>query len=647
MKCFAVLFLLASPVFSVPVKITIDPTPAHTVPRTLNGIFFEDINYGADGGLYAELVQNRSFEHQEHLHAWAQSDAGGEGTLTVSSEKPFHADNLHFLRLQVSKAGTGVANEGWDGIVLDAGANYRFSTLARHNGGSGEVVIRLVGDNGETLAESRIQGIGREWKRLEAILTSSGKADRARLVVLAASPGDTDLDVVSLFPEKTFKRRDNGLRADLATALMDMKPGFLRFPGGCIVEGQNMANAYRWKETVGNIATRRQNKNRWMDSFSVKAPQYYQTYGLGFYEYFLLCEDLGAEPLPILNCGMSCQFEKGGRVPLDQLKPFIQDGLDLIEFANGPVTSTWGAKRAAMGHPAPFNLKLLGIGNEQWGPEYLERYKPTYEAFKAKHPEIQLVMASGPKVGDGKWRFIMDAIKAGMPADIVDEHFYCPPDWFLANADMYDAYDRKGPKIFAGEFAAHADRKSSLQVAIAEAAMMTGILRNSDVVVMASYAPLFAKKERTQWAPDLIYFDNRRVCLTPSYYVQALFGQNRPDAILPVKLADNETHADPAAAKGAHKRLYVVAGTDRNAGETVLFVVNAGSQPEEATIALGEGSIAPGTGKRVTLTAENPNAINTLDVPDAVRPQTETFPVGGGSIDTSFPANSLTVLRFK
>ncbi len=650
MKTVACLAFLAVPLLAAPVQISITPKPSHDVPRSLHGLFFEDINYGADGGLYAELVQNRSFEHAESLYAWSPVSRNAQGTLSVSDDKPCHPQNPHFARLDVKVPGEGfgISNEGWDGIVLDPGANYFVSLFARHAAGKGKLIVRLVDETGSPLAESSIPALGKDWKRYELTLKSSRKADHAKLEVLSAAPGITDLDVISLFPENTWNHRKNGLRQDLVKVLKDMKPGFLRFPGGCIVEGRTLDNAYRWKETIGDIAARKQNKNRWMDAVNLKAPQYYQSYGLGFFEYFLLCEDIGAEPLPILNCGMSCQFQNAEKVPVGQLQPYIQDALDLIEFANGPTTSQWGAKRAAMGHPAPFHLKLLGVGNEQWGPEYLERYKPFQAALKSKYPDVQLVMATGPRVDDGHWKLIMDQTRKGLPADILDEHYYCPPDWFLANADRYDRYDRKGPKIFAGEFAAHvAGLKSSLQAAIAEAALMTGILRDSDVVSMASYAPLFAKKDHTQWTPDLIFFDNRRVCLTPSYHVQALFSQNRPDAILPVTLAGNNPAADASAAKGATKRLYVTAGIDRASREIILFVVNPGNQAEEASISLNSGSFAKGTGTRIVLASNSPDAVNTLDSPDAVKPRSEEFPVDGGAITTSFAADSLTILRVK
>jgi len=647
-------FLLVTTVLGDPVRITIERAPSHDVPKTLNGIFFEDINYGADGGLYAELIQNRSFEHEDALAAWSQAGRGGMGTIQISEEKPFHSKNPHFLRLEVSDPGHGfgVANEGWDGIALNGGETYPFSILVRHVSGRGKLLVRLVAEDGSSLAESILSGIGSDWKRLQGVLKPSRSADRAKFEVLALVPGVTDIDMVSLFPAKTWNNRPNGLRSDLVKALKDLKPGFVRFPGGCIVEGQNMGNAYRWKETIGDIATRPEKKNRWMDSFQVKAPQYYQTYGLGFYEYFLLCEDLGAEPLPILNCGMSCQFEKGCQVVCGkELDPYIQDALDLIEFANGAASSTWGAKRAAMGHPEPFHLKFLGIGNEQWGPEYLERYKAFYEKLKGLHPGIQFVMATGPGVGDAKWKFLMDQIRNGLPADMIDEHYYRSPGWFLANAGMYDHYDRKGPKVFAGEYAAHLPKrdgdvleaKSQLRAAIAEAVMLTGFLRNSDVVVMSSYAPLFARKDHTQWTPDLIYFDNRRVCLTPSYHVQALFSRNRPDAVLPMTLTGNDLPSDPATKSAAKSRLHAVAGLDRVTGQTLLFVVNPGRQSEKATIVPATGSFAKGEAVCTVLSGD-PESINTLENQEVVKPVTTRIPIEE-TISINFPPDSVTLLR--
>ncbi len=522
-------------------RLTVDAGATGTpVAPTLHGLFFEDINYGADGGLYAELVQNRSFEHREPLYAWSVvARAGAQGRVAVESEAPMNANNLHFLRIYTTKAGAdgyGVANSGFDGIPVRTGNRYLFSVRARVRAGkSNRLRVALEDGAGRVLAQQEFTGLTPAWQKFDATFTSPETAKNARLVLLAVDEGVMDVDMVSLFPADTFKNRPNGLRADLAQLLADMKPGFLRFPGGCIVEGKDCANSYRWKDTIGDVAERRQNWNLWQDG---QSPEYSQTYGLGFFEYFQFCEDIGAEPVPVINCGMSCQARQGTHVPLNELGPWVQDALDLIEFANGPVTSPWGARRAQLGHSQPFHLKFLAVGNEQWHQEYFDRYRIFYDALKAQHPEIQLISSSGPFAGDELWKFAWSKFRSGTPAQIVDEHYYVPPAWLLENVDRYADYDRRGPKIFVGEFAAHDGRarRNNLRAALAEAAYLTGLLRQSDEVIMASYAPLFGKYGHAQWHPNLIWFDNTRVVPTPSYHVQSLFAQNRPDVVLPVKL---------------------------------------------------------------------------------------------------------------
>jgi alpha-L-arabinofuranosidase len=509
--------------------------PQHPVQATMWGVFFEDINYAADGGLYAELVQNRSFEHRDKMYSWSEVKRGGAGQLEIATEQGVHPNNLSFLRMQITAAGYGVGNSGFGGIAVQDGGKYWFAAHVRASAGfRGEIVVRLEDEAGINIGETRLKRIGSDWKRHEATITSKSTTPKARLVILASAPGTVDLDVVSLFPKDTFKGRRNGLRKDLAQLLADMKPGSFRFPGGCIVEGTDFNNMYRWKDTVGEIWERKQNWNLWQNA---ESPQYHQTYGLGFFEYFQFCEDIGAAPVPILNCGMCCQARRGRHVPLDQLQPFIQDALDLIEFANGPVTSQWGGLRAKMGHPKPFNLKFLGVGNEQWNQEYFDRYEPFYKAIKAKHPEIEIISTSGPGPSDDLYHFAWNKFRSGTPADLVDEHYYRPPQWFLENVNRYDSYDRNGPKVYAGEYAAHDNnRRNNMRSAIAEAAFMTGLLKNADVVHMAAYAPLFAKEGNVQWRPDLIWFDNTRTYPSPSYHVQAMYGRNLPDVTLPVKV---------------------------------------------------------------------------------------------------------------
>ncbi len=511
------------------------------VSPIMHGVFFEDINYGADGGLYAELVQNRSFENRDSLYSWEVVNPEANAKASVESLEPLNTNNPHFLRLDIRAAGEdfGVANDGFEGIPLNQDEVYLFSVQTRSDHGfRGALRVVLEDEQGREIGTGRIEGVGgNNWQPFETTLTSAETVTNARLVIIADGQGRLDLDMISLFPKHTYKNRRNGLRADLVQMLADMEPGFLRFPGGCVVEGKDLANAYRWKDTVGDIAERRQNWNRWQDAVATMAPHYYQTYGLGFFEYFQLCEDIGAEPVPILNCGMSCQYQDGQTVPLGELDPWVQDALDLVDFANGPADSAWGSVRARMGHPEPFHLKYLGIGNEQWDETYFQRYQVFYDALKAKCPEIHLITTSGPGVDDHWWNLAWRKFEQGTPAEIVDEHYYRSPQWFLDNTTRYAGYDRDGPKVFAGEFAAHdSGRENNLRCALAEAAFMTGLLRNADVVVMASYAPLFAKEGFTQWRPDLIWFDNTRVYGSPSYYVQALFSRNRPDIVLPVHL---------------------------------------------------------------------------------------------------------------
>jgi alpha-L-arabinofuranosidase len=417
--------------------------------------------------------------------------------------------------------------------------------------------VQLESKDGQSIGSAHPIAIGKTWELYEAQITPTVDATDARLAVYVAQRGGADLDMISLFPEKTFKNRLNGMRADLAQMLADMHPSFMRFPGGCIVEGDCRENMYRWKNTIGDIADRAENHNRWMGAVPTKAPQYYQTFGLGFFEYFQLCEDIGAEPLPVINCGMTCQFqpEHGWVAPLSEMGEFVQDALDLVEFANGPVTSTWGAKRAAMGHPAPFNMKMMAIGNEQWGEDYFPRYNLFYKALKEKHPEIKLVTTAGPAVDDLWWTMAWDKFhKNQPPAEIVDEHYYRVPRWFYEQADRYSANDRNGPKIFAGEYAAHPlGLRNSMHGALAEAAFLTGLVKNSDVVALSSYAPLFAKIGDSQWVPDMIYFTNTTVYGTPSYHVQSLFSNNKGDVVLP---ADIQAPSTPVVFQGKAMTLF-------------------------------------------------------------------------------------------
>lgn len=542
--------------------------PGHRIPGTLYGIFFEDINYAADGGLYAELIANRGFDWQgKELEAWSKDyRGGGTARLSREAEAPLHPRTAQYLRIEVlhpgqDKAGVGVSNSGFGGIALQQGAIYDLAFHARpHPDYSGGLTVRLEAGTGETLASFRIdpQDLKRrqptskaaspvapiplaDWSKYTAELKSSATTTDARLVVLCDAVGTVDLEFVSLFPRDTYKQRRNGLRADLVELLKAMKPGSMRFPGGCIVEGTDLANRYDWKRTVGPVEGRPVNHNLW---------GYWQSGGLGFFEYFQLAEDIGASPLPILAAGMSCQFRKSEMIPLDGLDQVIQDALDLIEFANGSPSSRWGKLRADMGHPAPFRLKMLGIGNENWGMDFIRRYEIIYKGIKARHPEIEIVSSAGAGPAGAEYDLAWKQIPQ-IGAQWIDEHYYVSADWLFNSTRRYDKFPRNGPKVYVGEYACHLpDRANNLYAALAEAAMMTGFERNSDVVGMTAYAPLFSKIGSTQWTPDLIWFTNTRSYGTPSYHVQRLFGNHRPDRILPTEVRSASKTPVPSGSIG-------------------------------------------------------------------------------------------------
>jgi hypothetical protein len=470
-----------------------DKPGAHINPA-MWGVFFEDINFGADGGLYAELVKNRGFEFPDPLMGWSKLTPGiAKGNLSIHDENPFNRANPHYLRIESdSKVPFGVANEGFRGMGVQKGEAYDFSAQVRQVDGSPVLRIELYSGQGALLDSVHLTNSSSEWKKIKAVLHPNETDAHAKLYVLLEGQGSVDFDMISLFPERTWKNRPGGLRADMVQMLADLKPGFVRFPGGCIVEGSQLERRYQWKKTIGPVEDRALVINRWNYEFLHRpAPDYFQSFGLGFFEFFQMCEDIGAQPLPIINCGMACQFNSGELCPMDQLDTYIQDALDLIEFANGPASSTWGAKRAAMGHPEPFNLKMIGIGNEQWDEQYIERYATFHKALKEKYPDIQLISSAGPSPDDRRFKFAWPKLRE-LKADIVDEHCYANPDWFFKNTHRYDDYDPNGPKVFMGEYAAQSDKvvsvknRNNWECALAEAAYMTGLERNAAVVRMAS-----------------------------------------------------------------------------------------------------------------------------------------------------------------
>ena len=448
------------------------------IQPTMYGHFFEDINYGADGGLYAELIKNRSFEFPQNFMGWDVF-----GNVTLLDDGPFDK-NPHYVRLGDpghAHKRTGIENEGFFGIGIKANESYRFSVWAR--GENQKIIVELI--NNASMGESQVitsQTLdinSKDWKKYEIKLTPKETFAKAHLRIFLASAGTVDLEHVSLFPTDTWKGRENGLRKDLVQALADTKPGIFRFPGGCIVEGTDLATRYNWKNSVGPVENRPLNENRWHYTFTHRFfPDYFQTYGMGFYELFLLAEDMGAEPLPVLSCGLSCQFQNNtedAHVKVCDLQPYIQDALDLIEFANGATDTKWGGLRAEMGHPEPFNLKFIGIGNEQWGSEYPERLKLFVEAIRKAYPEMKIIGSSGPNSEGKDFEYLWPEMKK-LKVDLVDEHFYRPEDWFLNSGSRYDNYDRKGPKVFAGEYACHGKGKkwNHFHASLLEAAFLTG-----------------------------------------------------------------------------------------------------------------------------------------------------------------------------
>ena len=617
------------------------------IQPTMYGIFFEDINYAADGGLYAELVKNRSFEFpNDPLQGWKAF-----GKVEVWNDGPFERCP-HYVRLVDPghpHKWTGLDNEGFFGIGVKAGETYRFTVWARvPDGGASELRIELVntasmGEN-QFLCQEPLRISGKEWKQYEVILKPDTTLDKAVLrIFLVGNRTTVDLEHVSLFPTDTWKGHRNGMRKDLAQALADLKPGIFRFPGGCIVEGTDLDTRYNWKNTVGPVENRPINENRWEYTFPHRFyPDYFQSYGLGFFEFFQLSEEIGSEPLPILSCGLACQFQNddpAAHCPADELQPFIQDALDLIEFANGPVTSTWGKVRADMGHPAPFNLKFIGIGNEQWDAIYPEHLEPFVKAIRAAYPDIRIVGSSGPNSEGDQFDYLWPEMKR-LGADLVDEHFYRPETWFLAQGARYDNYDRKGPKVFAGEYACHgAGRKfNHFHASLLEAAFMTTIERNADIVHMATYAPLFAHVEGWQWRPDLIWYDNLRSMRTASWYVQHLYGKYKGENVLTLKM-------DGVNVTGAPGQDGLFASAVKEGDRIYVKVINTSDQPQAVELAFN-GMKKKETVKaveRVDFTSGLLYEDNTLDAPARIVPVTNAFTGEGKSLSASVPPQCFTV----
>lgn len=637
---------------TVSARITVDEGRAKPISEDLIGVFFEDLNYAADGGLYAELVQNRDFEYSEtdgnkdkswnSRYAWSVEGKGM--TFDVSTEQPVHPNNPHYAVLDVAQPGGSFTNTGFDGIAVKEGEKYDFSLFARtpDGKGGGKSVVRLVDPQGKTVAETTVKLSSKTWKKREAVLKATATVAQARLVIIPQSAGRYALDMISLFPQKTFKGRKNGLRADLAQAIADIRPRFVRFPGGCLAHGDGVDNIYHWKETIGPLEARNPAANIW---------RYHQTRGLGYFEYFQFCEDIGAEPLPVVAAGVPCQnsgiggpshhskdivtsLGQQGGIPMEEMGQYVQDVLDLIEYANGDAKTTrWGRERAKAGHPEPFNLKYIGLGNEDLiSRVFTERFTMIYEAIREKYPEITVIGTTGP-FSEGTdyeegWA-LADRLKLPM----VDEHNYNTPGWFIYNQDYYDHYDRNKSKVYLGEYAAHAPgRPSNIETALAAALFLTSVERNGDVVSMTSYAPLLAKEGHTQWRPDLIYFNNTEVKPTVDYYVQKMYGQNAGSEYLPSTLTvDNRRH-------DVRSRVGVSVVKDGESGDLVVKLVNLLPVAVKADVEIPSLAGRQAEGQRTVLSGRPSDT-------DAV-PVESTMEIGE-KFPYEMPPYSFTVIRIK
>ncbi len=616
------------------------------IQSTMYGIFFEDINYAADGGLYAELVKNRSFEFPNALQGWKIF-----GNVEVRNDGPFER-NPHYVRLSDpghAHKHTGLDNEGFFGIGIKRGEQYSFSVWARADV---PVTLRVelvntasMGEN-HFVCQQRLTVNGKEWKKYKVTLRPTETLEKATLRIFMETRGgaSVDLEHISLFPADTWKGREGGLRKDLAQALADLHPGIFRFPGGCIVEGTDLDTRYNWKNTVGPVENRPLNENRWEYTFPHRFyPDYFQSYGLGFFEFFQLSEDIGAEPLPILSCGLACQFQNddiNAHVPVDQLDPYIQDALDLIEFANGPADSNWGKVRADMGHPEPFNLKYIGIGNEQWDALYPERLEPFIKAIRKAYPNIKIVGSSGPNSEGDQFDYLWPEMKR-LGADLVDEHFYRPYEWFLSQGTRYDNYDRKGPKVFAGEYACHATGKkwNHYYASLLEAAFMTDLERNADIVHMATYAPLFAHVEGWQWRPDLIWYDNLNSFRTVSWHVQQLYSQYKGQNVLTLTMGGK-----PVAGQDGQNGLF--ASAVREGNQIYIKVANTSEQAQNITLNFTglKKKASVEAVKRVDLSSDKLYEDNSIEAPTNIVPVENSFDGNGQTINTKINPLSFSIL---
>jgi len=554
----------------------------YEISDILYGLFLEDINFAVDGGMYAEKIKNRSFEYGSMAtsgatHGWTKLGEVDFEVIDGSTDQSYlNENNPQYAKLTNSSGElAGIGNLGFlDGISVEENAVYNFSGYFRSKDYTGSITLRLQDNQGNVYGEALIKDIKNQWWKHEVEITSSATVTKDLLFCVLIEDGTVEMDMISLFPQDTYKGRKNGIRKDIGEKLEALNPKFLRFPGGCLVEGKTLEDAYDWKDSIGNgleftineektygdVATRPLGVNLWGSSNASRNP-YYMTYGIGFYEYFLLSEDLGAEPIPIVNAGLSCLIQGTRRtgtpaqafdIGTEEFNQYIQDALDLVEFANGGSDTEWGAIRIAMGHEEPFDLKYIGIGNEQWGEVYFSRYeafKAAFEEAAKNNPElygdIELIVANGPVAGD-RYAWNKINLHGNDYAGLVDEHYYMEASWFLTNTNRYDSYDRNSVPVFLGEYAAKAN---TAEAALAEAAYMTGLERNGDIVKLASYAPLFGNSTQVQWTPDLIWFNNHDVWGSANYYVQKIFGNNKSSKVLETNLIGESLTSETLSGK--------------------------------------------------------------------------------------------------
>lgn len=618
------------------VKVNLNTSESKSISDLLIGAFFEDLNYAADGGLYAELIENRDFEYKlsdkegkdkdwNSRKAWELKGKGA--SWTIDSISPVHPNNKHYAKLKLNGSDVALVSEGFDGIPLKAGDKYNFSLFSKiQEGKGGQVLIRLVDKDGKVCGEKTLNCTSTNWKKQEIVLTATQTVADAKLEIHPRFQGTVAMDMISLFPQKTFKGRKNGLRADLAQTIADLKPKFMRFPGGCLAHGDGLENMYRWKNTIGPLEARVPQRNIW---------DYHQTVGLGYFEYFQFCEDIGALPLPVVAAGVPCQNSHGGQqggIPMEHMDEYVQEVLDLIEWANGGVNTKWGKIRSESGHPKPFNLKYIGVGNEDMITDvFEERFTMIYKAIKEKYPEITVIGTSGPFLEgtdyEEGWKI---ADKLGVP--MVDEHGYQSVGWYINNQDFYDSYDRNKAKVYLGEYAARAKGGPNLESALAEALHLANIERNGDVVSMTSYAPLLAKEKFTQWNPDLIYFNNTEVKPTVGYYVQQLFGQNAGNTYIPTSLDLSDR------SEAVKKRIAISVVHDKASGDYIVKIVNL--LPVSVKTKLDLSSLG-NLDTKVSYTC-----LSGRPEEKQLRPVTNSISLSELA-DKEIPAYSFSVLRFK